>query len=433
MTLKSVSTAAALVCASLLTATTATTASATGPHGTWTNGATGGALGNAQVLGGAALLGNGNVVVAGGLNFLGQGITTANLYNPVTNSWSLTDSMGSARSSFDAVSLNNGRALFAGGSNAFFDLGSGFVRNDAEVYDPGTNTFSSTANNLSAARHGYGISTLNDGRVLIAGGSGTFDSLNGTGLTAVDIYDPVANEFTAVASLNAGRSLQAQTTLNDGRVVVIGGAQNNAEIYDPIANTWTSSANTMTTTLKDMKAFELFDGRVFIAAGQNTVGGVTTDNTWFFDPNTNLFDAGPSMAGFNKASGVVQVGTSDYSAFDLFEGTALEGRYILFAGGEHDPPGSDPDIELDSSSIYDAANNIFIDAGDVPFLHDDHAESILLNDGSGNPRVLLFGGNSTSGTSLFTFDASTAIPEPTTGLILAASMLLTLLRRKRHA
>lgn len=379
-------------------------ASAIMPTGTWTNGAAGVSLSDAHVLGGAALLSNGKVIAAGGLSGIGQGTKDADLYNPAAQSWSSTSNMSSNRWSFDAISLNNGKALFAGGSNAFVDfLGSGFVRSDAEVYDPTTNSFSPTANNLSVARHAYGISELADGRILIAGGSTTFNSLGGAGTKAVDIYDPTTNLFSSAGSMNAGRSLHAQTTLADGRVVVIGGAQNDAEVYDPVTNLWASSLNTMTTTLKDTKAFELYNGKVFIASGQNTADGVTTDNTWLFDPDALTFAAGPSMAGFNYRSGTVYQGTSDYSAFDLYAGTANSGRYILIAGGEHDPAVGD-DVELDSASIYDAVQNQFFDVGPTTFVHDDHTESILLNDGSGNPRALLLGGNSTTGTSLFTLD-----------------------------
>ena len=411
-------------------------AAALTPTGVWTDGATSGGLADAHRLGAGALLGNGQIVAAGGLSLLGFGTKTAERYNPATQSWSSTAAMAHSRWSFDAIALNNGKALFAGGSNAFLDLlGSGFVRSDAEIYDPNTNSFSSTDNNLSVARHAYGISALNDGRILIAGGSTVHNSLNGAGSTAVDIYDPTTNLFTAAASMNAGRSLHAQTTLADGRVVVIGGAQNNAEIYNPITNTWASSASvthgTLPTTLKDTKAFELFNGQVFVAAGQNTVDGVTTDNTWLFDPDTMSFAAGPSMAGFNYvANGSTQTvyqGTSDYSAFDLFAGTAMAGRYLLFAGGEHDPASGD-DVELNSASIYDAVQNQFFDVGPMPFIHDDHTEAVLLNDVAGNPRLLLLGGNATQGTSLFTLDLA-SIPEPATAMVFAVGALALLRRR----
>lgn len=397
------------------------------PNGAWANGDNGSTLSDDHILGAATLLNDGRVVTAGGLNFIGQSVDTAEIYDPTTGSWNATADLNQERAFIDAVTLDNGKALFAGGTNAAFDfLGSGFVRDTAELYDPVTNTFSFTNNNLSTARHSYGISTLNDGRVLIAGGNTAFNSLNGSGTTSVDLYDPATNLFSTAAPLNAGRSLHAQVTLRDGRVVVAGGAQSDAEIYNPSTNSWATSVNTMSTTLKDLKAFELFNGDIFIASGQNAANGVTTDNTWLFDPDTLTFEAGPSMSGFNylQEGGGREVyeGTSDYSAFDLFaDDSNLWGRYILFAGGEHDPLIGD-DIELNSASIYDAAQNTFFDVGPMPFIHDDHTESILLPGNLGNPRVLLFGGNSTSGTSLFEFDRS-SIPEPTTGAVVMGLFL----------
>lgn len=118
------------------------------------------------------------------------------------------------------------------------------------------------------------------------------------------------------------------------------------------------------------------------------------------------------MAGFNYAppGKTVFVGTSDYSAWDVFAGhPTRRGRYILIAGGENDPAVGD-DSELHSASIYDARANAFIDVGPMPFVHDDHTEADLgLND-AGKPEFLLFGGNSSPGTSRFEFDLPNTAP-----------------------
>ncbi len=392
------------------------------PVGSWTNGDPGMTLSNVHLLGAASRLPDGRVIVAGGLSLSAPfpAITTAEIYDPTTRAWTATGGLNTPRWSLDAITLASGQVLFAGGARAF---AGGAALASAEIYDPATGTFSFTANDLSAARQGFGVTALNDGRVLVTGGNASGSNLGGGGVTAVDIYDPASNRFAAAASMNFGRSLHAQVTLRDGRVAVIGGAQNTAEIFDPVANLWTVAAGSLPTTLKDMKAFELFDGRVFVAGGQNTATGVTTDATWYFDPADGSFTPGPSMAGFNYAASGVQVGTSDYSAFDLFPADhPLHGRYILFAGGEHQPP-SGPDIELHSSSIFDAVNARFVDMGPMPFVHDDHAESLLWINAAGNPEVLLFGGNRSIGTSRFEFVAA-SVPEPSTWLMLAAGVLL---------
>jgi hypothetical protein len=392
------------------------------PVGIWTDGDSGRTLSDVHLLGAASRLPDGRVIVAGGLALAAPfpAITTAEIYDPTTRSWAVTGGLRTPRWSLDAITLATGQVLFAGGARAF--AGAAALAS-AEIYDPATGGFSYTANDLSVARQGFGISTLNDGRVLLAGGNASGSNLGGGGVRAVDIYDPVSDRFEAAASMNFGRSLHAQVTLRDGRVAVIGGAQSTAEIFDPAANRWTVAAGTLPTTLKDMKAFELFDGRVFVAGGQNTATGVTTDATWYFDPADGSFTPGPSMAGFNYAPSGAQVGTSDYSAFDLFPSShPLHGRYILFAGGEHQPP-SGPDVELHSSSIFDAANARFVDMGPMPFVHDDHAESLLWINAAGNPEVLLFGGNRSMGTSRFEFIAA-SVPEPSTWMLLAAGALM---------
>jgi hypothetical protein len=378
-------------------------------QGTWSDGDPERTLADPHILGAAALLPNGQVLVAGGLSpkkLLLAADTLAELYDPTSRRWTPTGPLNTPRWSLDAVTLRNGKVLFAGGASAFAENAS---LDTAEVYDPETGKFAYTENNLSTARHGFGIGLLNDGRVLITGGSTAGNNLGGKGVTAVDLYDPETNSFRKAASLRFGRSLHAQTTLRDGRVVVIGGAQSTAEIYDPANDAWSTSSGNLPTTLKDMRAFELFDGRIFIAGGQNTVDGLTTDATWFFDPETGEFTPGPSLAGFNYAPNGVQVGCSDYSAWDLFSGDPKRrGRYILIAGGEHDPL-EGPDVELHSAAIFDAARNVFIDVGPMPFVHDDHTESPLRMNEKGNPEAVLIGGNRSAGTSRFELDA-TSLP-----------------------
>jgi hypothetical protein len=371
--------------------------------GRWSNADPELTLSNRHVLGAAAALPNGRAIVAGGLDagpLLFPATAAAEIYDPVTQKWTSVKPMSTGRWSLDGVLLSNGHVLFAGGASAFQKSA---VLDSAELFNSQTMSFEPVLNTLSAARHSFGISTLSDGRVLLTGGSAEGNSLNGAGLKNVDIYDPETNRFVTASPMTFGRSLHAQVTLRDGRVVVIGGAQNNAEVYSPTTNQWMTCAGLLPTTLKDMKAFETFDGRVFIAGGQDTVTGLTTDETWFLDVTSGQFTPGPSMQGFHYSAAGPQKGCSDYSAFDLYpEQHPLRGRFFLYAGGEHDPPVG-PDIELHSSCVFDVARNEFFDMGPMPFVHDDHTEALLSINAKGHPVVLLLGGNQCQGTSLFEF------------------------------
>src|SRR5438874_643195 len=88
-----------------------------------------GSLGAARNEHTATLLPSGKVLVAGGFN--GSYLTSAELYDPSTGSWSATGSLGTAREFHTATLLPNGKVLVAGGYNGSFPT-------SAELYDPST-------------------------------------------------------------------------------------------------------------------------------------------------------------------------------------------------------------------------------------------------------------------------------------------------------
>ncbi len=70
----------------------------------------------------ATLLGNGKVLIAGGTSCLGGNcpgnsvLATAELYDPITKTFSATGKMTTPRAYHVASALNNGKVLIAGGS-----------------------------------------------------------------------------------------------------------------------------------------------------------------------------------------------------------------------------------------------------------------------------------------------------------------------------
>jgi hypothetical protein len=88
----------------------------------------------------ATLLQSGEVLVAGGADLNGP-LTSSELYNPATGTWSLTGSMVFTHNSgFTATLLPSGEVLVAGG----LDSSTEFCLSEAELYNPSTGRWTST-------------------------------------------------------------------------------------------------------------------------------------------------------------------------------------------------------------------------------------------------------------------------------------------------
>ena len=77
------------------------------------------------------LLDDGSVLVMGGLDQSGNASSSAEIYNPVLGAWVPTGSMNVTRTAHTATLLPNGKVLVTGGD----DAGGGHIRNSAELYD----------------------------------------------------------------------------------------------------------------------------------------------------------------------------------------------------------------------------------------------------------------------------------------------------------
>ena len=139
----------------------------------------------------ATLLKDGRVLVAGGMS--DWRTAAAVLYDPKTGTFTTTGSMNDARDAHAAVLLADGRVLVLGGDGwACSGTGCYFSGSlsSAELYDPATGTFS-RAGYMNVARTEPTATLLQNGDVLVTGGYrycgiGCF---NGSTATA-EIYHP---------------------------------------------------------------------------------------------------------------------------------------------------------------------------------------------------------------------------------------------------
>lgn len=144
-----------------------------------------------------------------------------------TGGWTATASLTTARDRHTATLLGNGKVLVAGG------MGLGSDPPVAELYDPSTGTWSPTGA-LATARDYHTATLLPDGQVLVAAGYTYSSYLNG-----LELYDAATEKWGTVGFLAVARYLHTATLLGNGQVLVAGGYNGSyltsTEIYPPIA------------------------------------------------------------------------------------------------------------------------------------------------------------------------------------------------------
>jgi len=224
----------------------------------------------------ATRLGNGKVLIAGGItnDVAHTRLATAELYDPVANTFTYTGSMHHIRDFQVAVLLPSGDVLIAGGGD-----GSGIALNEAELYSVSTGTFTQLANTMVERRDDATATLLNNGKVLIVGGVNQ-DISTGT----AELFDYTNNTFTSIASTIPPRHFHTATLLNDGKVLIVGGlgaatdttySLTDAQLFDPATNTFTSTGALHVARFYHT-ATKLGDGRVLVAGGYNANGATAT-------------------------------------------------------------------------------------------------------------------------------------------------------------
>ena len=209
-------------------------------------------------------LATGMVLAAGGTG-PGGDTNAAELYNPVTDTWTAVGGMTAARVHATATLLKDGRVLIAGGHVG------GMANKSLETFDPKTGMFTGVTATLSSARQGHAAAGLRDGRVLIAGGSD-----GNAALATVDIFDPATGKVSAARQLSTPRQGLSATTLLTGDVLFAGGNDGT----------------------KDLDTAEVYDAKTGVLGAPIQMGSARSGHTATSLPNNNtILIAGGTSAG----------------------------------------------------------------------------------------------------------------------------------------
>ncbi|AUX45251.1 uncharacterized protein SOCE26_067320 [Sorangium cellulosum] len=234
----------------------------------------------------------------------------------------LSSQMTIEREQHSATVLHDGRVLVAGGSHVG-ESGGATALSSAEVFDPGTGRWTAVPS-MRATRKDHTATLLHDGRVLVIGGFNEDEALR-----SAELFDPGTNDWTTTPPMTSPRQNHTATLLPSGDVLVVGGLQVplggapdvalNAEVFDPRSQAWTQTAP-LNVARASHTASLLPDGRVLVAGGQGLGDGSKGL------ASVELFDPGP---------GTWTLAEPMYRARISHIAELLRSGELLVAGGEY--------------------------------------------------------------------------------------------------
>jgi hypothetical protein len=340
-----------------------------------------GSMGHPRSWHSATLLQDGSVLFVGGWGEVDLA-SGAEIFDPTREIFAPVGDPVIRRSGATATLLTDGRVLVVGGYDGQLHRTA-----SAEIYDPATRAFRAVGD-MAQARATHRATLLPDGRVLISGGTRDGGG-GGAALSTAEIFDPMSETFSTTGSMLSERAEHTATLLPSGKVLIVGGFNGHPadaaddppwdplglEIFDPATGRF-SPAGTDGTTRIGHGASLLWDGRILL------VGGVWDVQNRHEQPpaprDSEFFD--PSDASFSPA-GDIRFSQSGFTF------TELSGRQVLLAGGW------DRNGPVTRASVIDAATSSVTATPGMLVPRMGHTATLLL-DG----RVLVTGGNDGQGT-----------------------------------
>ncbi len=333
------------------------------------------------VMAAAASRADRRAVITGGINQAGAATDAIQVYELDQDRWESSLKLHLGRCFHAQVTLPDGRILVAGGQTGQYP-GNLRATHTAELIDLEKRQVTQLPNMLAAAGHATGH-LLPDGRAIIIGGP------------RAGVFNPETGGWDTFIRLRANRAAHDSALLMDGRVIVVGGhGQASMEVVNPFSGFSRMLSAKLPAPRDDLRIAALPNWRVWIVGGQETSGGLTSQQTWIVDlsdSNRSVLEEGPSLNLFG--------GMADHCLGRV-------GRWLIAAGGESERDGRD--VELADARLLDTRTLTVARIEPMTLPHDD---AVAIVDGR---DFIVFGGVRILPTALG--QAQVAVPQALTAV-----------------
>lgn len=296
---------------------------------------------------------------------------------------------------------------------------------DPRLWDPATGAIT------SAAQAGYDIfctghAFLADGRLLVAGGH----IANNVGEPKASIYDPLANSWTRLPDMNAGRWYPSNTTLASGDVLVVSGDEDTTVGVNQLPQVWQTASNSWRNLTNAQLSLYLYpamylapNGKVFMSmpsdvtryldtSGSGLWTTVATRNFGFRDYGSSaMYDDGKVLVvgggdpptntaeviDLNAATPAWRYVGSMSNARRQFDATLLPDGKVLVTGGSSGSGFDNSSAPVYAAEMWDPATEQWTTMASNTIYHGYHSNGLLLPDG----RVFTTGGDNQANAEIY--------------------------------
>ncbi len=233
-------------------------------------------------------LNTGKVLAVTGKNATATGIVTQmEVYNYKTNTWATLPASANIPTTSDTYLklklLTSGKVFMAGATSKTML----FSQATNRWVPMGTLNFGNRYHGAAVLLPGFGLQ-----RVLTAGGTQTYPGGGATATAEVIDFSQSTPAWSYVAPMNIPRYNSNLVILADGTLLEVGGAQTKKystpvtipELYDPVANTWTEMATEPNPRTYHSTAMLLPDGTVFAGGSDDPANMVAGMQYEIFSP-----------------------------------------------------------------------------------------------------------------------------------------------------